>query len=398
MSYDYNVIDVGMDRHRVQNQAAVSLRLLVGRKWINHSFRLSWTFVISLLICLRSVSGVSLRKRVLRVSVVGKASAARRAASARSILRVGASPVVPMILGCGVPEPKSATRGPTLATAERRSYYTKGSTKRCCWPVATAVAHYSSLAASDSTSTTASACAAAPGAFTTASADAAAATTTNAVAPTVTDAAGTAAAAATPAAVSPTATAAVTPAAGTAATAATATMGPDRIRKDYRDREGQQEDQGGFHSMELGLLPDGASVGEGIEKLAALDGDFWCSRLLHWKSTSSQNSRNQERTSGQIAGLELQRSFILKSHWAFKGSSDAQPFESNSIFEPSWCFHLMQKSTAWTSREFWAFIVWGVKQLARFAFPAHPDLSLGKWLKKKVRALKSVYHITSSCW
>ena len=44
-------------------------------------------------------------------------------------------------------------------------------------------------------------------------------------------------------------------AAGTAATTA-ATVGPDRIREDYRDRERQQENKRGFHYLGPGLLPD----------------------------------------------------------------------------------------------------------------------------------------------
>jgi GNAT superfamily N-acetyltransferase len=44
-------------------------------------------------------------------------------------------------------------------------------------------------------------------------------------------------------------------------------------------------------------------------------------RSEHRKSISSQHSRNQKRTIGQIAGLELQSSFIFKSQSAFKGSA-----------------------------------------------------------------------------
>jgi hypothetical protein len=42
-------------------------------------------------------------------------------------------------------------------------------------------------------------------------------------------------------------------------------------------------------------------------------------------------------------GLELQSSFIFKSHSDFNGSSDAQPLGLNSIVDPSWCLHLKEK-------------------------------------------------------
>jgi hypothetical protein len=42
-------------------------------------------------------------------------------------------------------------------------------------------------------------------------------------------------------------------------------------------------------------------------------------------------------------GFELQSSFIFESQSAFKGSSDSQPLELNSIVDPSWCRHFKQK-------------------------------------------------------
>jgi len=79
----------------------------------------------------------------------------------------------------------------------------------------------------------------------------------------------------------------------------------------------------------------------------------------HWKSISSQYSRNQKRTTGQIAGLELQSSFIFKSQSAFKGSSDAQPLGLNSTVDPSWCLHLKQKSLGSARSRLVALIAFG---------------------------------------
>jgi hypothetical protein len=79
---------------------------------------------------------------------------------------------------------------------------------------------------------------------------AAAAVTTAVTAATTT--AGTAAAAATAACAAATAACAAATAA-CATPAATASMGPDWIRQDYRDRERQQEDKAGFHSILGGM-------------------------------------------------------------------------------------------------------------------------------------------------
>jgi hypothetical protein len=273
-----------MDRLGVQSHTAVSLQLLVGRKWINKSFYLSWAFVINLhgLICLRNVSRVILRQRVLCVSVVGKASAVRSPTFVRSVLRM-ASPwqsVVRGIRDAGVAKSKSPARGRPIATALCHSWAVATAVRHPC-TLAAAVPHSSSLAASASASTAAVTAAAAV--TTTAVTAAAAVTTTAVTAAAVTTAAGTAAAttaavattaaaaaattaAATTAAAAAATTAAATTAAATTAaattaaaatttttaaattTTTTAAMGPDWIRQDYRDRERQQEDKAGFHS------------------------------------------------------------------------------------------------------------------------------------------------------
>jgi hypothetical protein len=259
-----------MDRLRVQSHAAISLLLLVGRKWINKSFRLSWAFVINLhgLICPRNVSRVILRQGVLRVSVVGKAPAVRSSTSVRSVLRVRASPWqsdVPRIHEAGVAKSKSPAGGRTIATAVCHPWAVAMAVCHS-YTLAAAAPHCSSLAASASASTaaatgtvTAAAAAvpaagiAAPAAATTPAAGIAAAAATIPAAVATTPAAGTAAAAATSTTAAGTTAAASTTAAGTTATAsaasAAASMCPDWIREDYRDRERQQEDKGGFHNI-----------------------------------------------------------------------------------------------------------------------------------------------------
>jgi hypothetical protein len=98
-------------------------------------------------------------------------------------------------------------------------------------------------------------------------------------------------------------------------------------------------------------------------------------RSEHRKSISSQYSRNQKRTAGQIVGLELQSSFIFKSQSAFKGSFDAQPLGLNSTVDPSWCRHLKQKFLGSATSRLLALIAFeGNKTLARCALPSHPFL------------------------